>query len=474
MSSNPESDGATPSPRGTVLVVDDEAYVRDSLVTVLERRGFTTRTAQSAEEALAKLEGLDVAIVDLRLPGASGDELLQRLQRQNASLPVVMLTGHGTVSSAVACMQQGAFDYLLKPADPNELVLVLERALAQSQTQRELDYLRSQSTDASVEGPLGGSPAWLEVMRLAHTVAPTDTTVLLQGESGTGKEELAKEIHRRSRRAKHAFVAVNCAAVPETLFESEFFGHRRGAFSGADRDRDGRFRVAHRGTLFLDEIDALSLASQAKVLRVIQDGTFERVGDSSPTQVDVRLLCATNHDLSKAVAEGRFREDLYYRVHVMPITLPPLRDRKGDVEVLARAFLAELAPRVGKQFDPLDADVIRLLDRHRWPGNVRELKNVIERGVLLEQSDRLTPECLPLELVRDDEPMEVRDADTIPDEDLHLRRGLARAERRLLREALRRAGGVRGRAAELLGVDPRNLAYYLKKYDLQEDGGGES
>lgn len=459
--------------RGTVLVVDDEAYVRESLVTVLERRGFDTRSAQSAEEALAKLEGLDVAIVDLRLPGASGDELLQRLQEQNASLPVIMLTGHGTVSSAVACMQTGAFDYLLKPADPNELVLVLERALAESQTQRELRYLRGESSPGPT-GPLGQSDSWLDVMRLAHTVAPTDTTVLLQGESGTGKEELAKEIHRRSRRAKGAFVAVNCAAVPESLFESEFFGHRRGAFSGADRDRDGRFRVAHRGTLFLDEIDALSLQSQAKVLRVIQDGTFERVGDSSPTQVDVRLMCATNQDLSKAVADGEFREDLFYRIHVMPITLPPLRDRPGDVELLTRAFLAELAPRIGKRIEDLAPEVLDLLGRHRWPGNVRELKNVVERGVLLEQSQRLTPESLPLELLRDDDRSEHQATDLSLGEDLHLRRNLARIERQLLREALRRSKGVRGQAAELLGVDPRNLAYHLKKYDLQDEDAHKS
>lgn len=469
---NPTSDHDPATLRGTVLVVDDEAYVRDSLITVLERRGFTTRSAESAEQAVARLEGLDAAIVDLRLPGAGGDELLKRMQQQNAALPIIMLTGHGTVSSAVACMQNGAFDYLLKPADPNELVLVLERALAQAQTQRELRYLRGESDPTKDGAPLGASEPWLEAMRLAHTVAPTDTNVLLLGESGTGKEELAKEIHRRSRRAEGAFVAVNCAAVPESLFESEFFGHRRGAFSGADRDRDGRFRVAHRGTLFLDEIDALSLPSQAKVLRVIQDGIFERVGDSSPTQVDVRLLCATNRDLSKAVAEGRFREDLFYRIHVMPITLPPLRERAGDVELLARAFLADQAPALGKHIEDFEPEVLRLLDRHRWPGNVRELKNVIERGVLLEQSERLTPDSLPLELLQDEEASEDEATDLSLGEDLHLRRNLARTEHLLLREALRRAKGVRGRAAELLGIDPRNLAYHLKKYGLQ-DGDGE-
>lgn len=457
--------------RGTILVVDDEAYVRESLVAVLERRGFVLRTAQSAEEALAKLEALDAAIVDLRLPGASGDELLPRLLEQDPALPVIMLTGHGTVSSAVACMQAGAFHYLLKPADPGELVLVLERALAQSQTQRELRYLRGEHDRSTDSSPLGDSEPWLEVMRLAHTVAPTDTSVLLLGESGTGKEELAKEIHRSSRRASAAFVAVNCAAVPESLFESEFFGHRRGAFSGADRDRDGRFRVAHRGTLFLDEIDALSLPSQAKVLRVIQDGTFERVGDSSPTRVDVRLLCATNRDLSAAVEEGRFREDLYYRIHVMPITLPPLRERPGDVEVLARAFLAELAPRVGKRFEGIESEVLELLEQHHWPGNVRELKNVIERGVLLEQSESLTPECLPLELLQTNAGSGEDPTQEADDGDLHLRRCLARTEKALLEEALRRSKGVRGRAAELLGIDPRNLAYFLKKYDLQDGDG---
>ncbi len=458
--------------RGTVLVVDDEDYVRESIVTILEREGFTVHSAANAAQALARLDGLDAAILDLKMPEISGEDLLARIQEREPSLPVLVLTGHGSVTSAVACMQQGASDYLLKPADPEELLLTLDRVIRSSGHRRELSYLRHDGARA----PLGDSRPWMEALRLAHVAAPSDTSVLLVGESGTGKEEVAKEIHRRSKRSQGPFVCVNCAAVPESLFESEFFGHRRGAFTGATSDRDGRFRVADGGTLLLDEIDALPALAQAKVLRVLQDGTFERLGDSKPTRVDVRILSASNRDLAAEVEAGRFRADLFYRINVLRIPLPPLRQRPGDVELLARAFLEEFAGRLGRPIERLSAEVVRAFDAYSWPGNVRELRNVIERGTLLERTRALTLESLPWEIAslveegsnveRDLEPTSGRGSSRF--DDLNLRRQLANTERRLLLSALERSEGVRRDAATLLGIDPRNLAYYLRKHGLLE------
>jgi transcriptional regulator with PAS, ATPase and Fis domain len=295
---------------------------------------------------------------------------------------------------------------------------------------------------------------------MAELVAPTDTAVLLLGESGTGKEEVAQYIHRCSGRSNGPFVPVNCAAIPGELFESEFFGHKRGAFTGALEDRVGRFKVADRGTLFLDEIDSLPPAAQAKVLRVLQDGRFERVGDSRPSASDVRMISATNTDLGAAVETGRFRADLYYRINVMTIHLPPLRERPEDVPELADAFLDTARAQVGKPVRGFEPETLELLAAYSWPGNVRELRNVVERGVVLESSELLGPRCLPEEL---------RHAPR-SDHGLNLRASLQAEERRLLETALERAGGVRRRAAELLGVDERNLSYYLKKHDLQDKG----
>jgi len=454
--------------RGTVLIVDDETYVRDSLTEVLARKGFRMRAAASVAAALEDLDGLDAVVTDLKMPGAGGDALVRRVAELRPELPVLVLTGHGTVASAVECMKAGAFDYLLKPADPEALALLLARAIGQSCLRRELDYLRSGAESrpgppSSQESPLGEAEAWRRALELARVAAPTDTTVLLLGESGTGKGELASFLHRHSPRARRAFVQVNCAAVPVELFESEFFGHRRGAFTGAHADREGRFRVADGGTLLLDEIDALPPVAQAKILRVIQDGTFERVGDSRPTHVDVRLLCASNADLEASVQAGRFRADLYYRISVLSIPLPPLRQRPGDVALLARAFLEEFSARQGKAVRRIHPDALAALERYPWPGNVRELRNVLERGVLLQQGEELTPDHLPFTLASASLPRSEGG-------ELNLKRALAATERRTLEEALERAGGVRQRAAELLGIDARNLAYYLRKHGLMEGG----
>jgi DNA-binding NtrC family response regulator len=442
-----------------VLVVDDEAYVRDSLATLLGRRGYDVRTAGGYDEALAteSLDGVDAVVTDLKMSGKGGTALLHRLREIEPDLPVIVLTGHGTVPSAVECLKAGAADYLLKPVEPDELVMVLERALGRRGLERELEFLRGDGTPPREDGaPLGESDSWRQVLRMAEMVAATDTAVLLLGESGTGKEEVAKYVHRRSRRSGAAFVPVNCAAIPTELFESEFFGHKRGSFTGALEDRVGRFKVAHRGTLFLDEINSLPAVAQAKVLRVLQDGRFERVGDSRPTAVDVRLISASNSDLSSEVEAGRFRADLFYRVNVMTIHLPPLRERREDVPVLAEAFLRDLSGQLGKPVRALERDALAALQSYSWPGNVRELKNVLERGVVLEPGDRLRVSSLPVDLVRA--------AEEGPD--LNLRQSLLAEERRLLESALERAGGIRRRAAEMLGIDERNMSYFLKKHGI--------
>lgn len=360
------------SGRGTVLIVDDEDYVRDSLVAALSRQRFEMRSASGVDEAQTGdiLSGVDAVVTDLRMPGDDGLALLRRLAEAQAGLPVIVLTGHGTVPSAVECMRAGAFEYLLKPTPPEDLALILDRAIRHARAHRELAYLRSGAGSMPARrAPLGVSAGWREVVRLAELAAPGDTSILLLGESGTGKEEVAELIHRGSGRSGSALVRVNCAAIPAELFESEFFGHRRGAFTGAVADRGGRFRIADGGTLFMDEINSLPAIAQAKVLRVLEDGVFERVGESRPTRADVRLICASNADLEGEVEAGRFRADLYYRIAVMSIRIPPLRDRPEDIPVLAEAFLAELAARLGRGVHGLHPASLAALVAYRWPGN---------------------------------------------------------------------------------------------------------
>jgi len=454
---------------GTILLVDDEDYVRDSLAAVLQRRGFDVRCAAGAEEALARheLDGIDAVVTDLKMPGTDGLELLRRLAAAAPELPVIVLTGHGTVASAVECMQAGAQEYLVKPVDPEAMVLLLRRTLREAGTRRELEYLRRSAHDAPRERLLGVSRGWRRVLEEAGMAAGSDAPVLIQGESGTGKEEVAQFIHRRSHRRGGPMVRVNCAAIPLELFESEFFGHRKGAFTGAVEERVGRWKVADHGTLFLDEINSLPLVAQPKVLRALQDGMFERVGDSRPTSADVRVICASNVDLEAEVEAGRFRRDLFYRVNVLPLRIPPLRERPEDVAVLADAFLRELSARNGKSIDAFEDGVLDAMARYAWPGNVRELRNVIERGVLLESAGVFRLRSLPADVAAGSAPGGAGPARAARDDgDLALRPRLRAEEKRLLEEALRRADGVRREAARLLGIDERNLSYYMRKHKI--------
>jgi len=458
--------------RGRVLVVEDEAYVRESLREVLREKGYEVLEAGSVAEALAQLARapVDVILTDYRLPGSDGLALVKQVQALAAQVPVVVLTGQGTISSAVECLKSGASDYLLKPADPEALEVALSRAMAARALRREVLYLRGAL--APPLDPVGESPAWRRALAMIDAAAATDSTVLLRGESGTGKELLARRLHQKSPRAGAAYVRVNCAAVPGDMWESEFFGHRKGSFTGASADRDGWFVLAHRGTLFLDEIGAMPEPAQAKLLRAIQDGEFHRVGDEQPTRVDVRIVAATNADLEAAVKGGRFRPDLYYRLNVLQIPLPALRERPEDIPLLAGLFAAEVAARLGRPAPDLDAATVDRLRAYAWPGNVRELRSIIERALVLHPERGLAA----LDLAP--EPVAAGPSRTAADPaatsgDLGLRDNLDRLERSLLVEAHRRSRGVRREAARLLGVDPRNLAYYFRKHGLDPDAGIE-
>ncbi len=454
-------------PRGRVLVVEDEAYVRASLRDVLRARGFDVDLAESVADAFGSLarSPVDVVLTDLRMPDSDGLDLVRRARESYPEIPVVVLTGQGTIPSAVACVKAGATDYILKPADPDTLEVALDRAIETRALRREVDYLRGgEEDDPEAAGvPVGVSPAWSEVMKKARAAAPSDATVLLLGESGTGKELVARLIHRLSRRARGPLVRVNCAAIPIEMWESEFFGHRKGSFTGAVADREGRFRLAHGGTLFMDEIGTMPLAAQPKILRALEDGEFDRLGDHQPTRVDVRIVAATNSDLKSDVAAGRFRQDLFYRLNVVRIDLPPLRDRPEDIPLLAHRFVRQIAARLGRPAPEIGAEVLADLVAYSWPGNVRELQNVLERALILNPGASLAPLDVPPAPGADP-----ASPGTAPSE-MNLRSALGRREREVVIEALRRAGGVRKEAARLLGIDQRNLGYYLRKHGVDPD-----
>ncbi len=478
----PLRDGA----RGRILVVEDEAYVRTSLAELLRARGYDVELAATVTDACESLKRapVDVVLTDLKMPGNNGLDLVRRVRSGYPSLPVVVLTGQGTIASAVECVKAGAADYILKPADPDALMMALERAIAARALRREVDYLRTGLEDEVGDGglPIGENAAWLEVMRKVRSAAPSDATVLLLGESGTGKELVARMIHGLSRRAAGPYVRVNCAAVPTDMWESEFFGHRRGSFTGATADREGRFRLAHRGTLFMDEIGSMTQAAQAKMLRVLQDGEFDRLGDERPTRVDVRVVTATNADLPAEVAAGRFRQDLFYRLNVVRIDLPPLRDRPDDIALLAERFVKQIATSLGRPAPVIPPEVMIDLIAYAWPGNVRELRNVIERALILNPGPTLLPLDLPTAALEAAAPGGSGPAGGAARKDggvgagggeepfeLNLRAALGRRERDMVVEALRRSNGLRKEAARLLGIDQRNLGYYLRKHGIDPD-----
>jgi two-component system response regulator AtoC len=448
-----------------VLVVDDDASMRHLLSVILRDHGFEARAVASAEDALREIEAraYDLVLTDVRMPGMGGLGLLKEVQRRDPDLVVVVMSAYGTHDTAIEAVKAGAWDYVSKPFRPDEVVLVLRKAEERERLARENRRLRGELRQAyRPESIVGASASMEELLRQVRKVAPLKTTVLVEGESGTGKELVARALHELSPRASFAFVAVNCGAIPAELIESELFGHVRGAFTDAHRNKKGLAAEADGGTLFLDEIGELPLGLQVKLLRFLEDEEVRPVGDTRSRKVDVRVVAATARDLRRAVAEGEFREDLFYRLNVVGLRLPPLRERREDVPALAAHFLARFA-RLRPELPPpsFSQEALAALAGYRWPGNVRELEHVVERAVVLAERPVIGEEDLP-DVVRDAPPS----AASAAAGDLSIKRGTRDLEARLIRAALERTGGNRTRAAEILEISYRALLYKIKEYGL--------
>ena len=451
-------------PDGTILIVDDEANMRRVLRALLRRDGYAILEAADGGAALAVLDDgkIDVAVTDLKMPRMNGLEFLEEARKRDRGLPVILLTAHGTVGSAVEALKQGAFDYLTKPFDPEEVRQVVAKAMRT----RALDA--SEASADSDDDPdrllVGQSPALGEVKRIVERVAPTPTTVLITGETGTGKELVARSLHLRSERRGGPFVKINCAAIPENLFESELFGYEKGAFTGAASRKPGRFELADHGTLFLDEIGEMPLSTQPKLLRALQEGRFYRVGGTRTISVDVRLVAATNRELRSEVQRGHFREDLFYRLNVVPIRLPSLRERLSDIPELVALFLERFNRRRNKAIESVEPDAMERLRAHDWPGNIRELENVLERAVLLCEGPRIAPDDLPPELQGSALPGDEEPANTLRE---RIRRETRRMERDAIVEAMAATTGNVTRAARRLGLSRRGLQLKLKELGIR-------
>jgi len=458
-----------------ILVADDHDAMREGMVLVLSRMGHEVLGVKGGEEALAayRKRPADVVVTDLRMVPVDGIEVLRRLRAFDPDATVLVISAHGTVATAVEAMHQGAIDFVEKPFSPEVLRARVEKAIQIAQERRfaRTESDRAEALDADLlrehdpHGLLGGSEPMRRVLEQIRKVAPTDATVLILGESGTGKELVARALHDAGPRRARPFVSVSCAAIPEGLLESELFGHERGAFTGAVRRKLGRFELAHGGTLFLDEVGEIPPSVQVKLLRVLQERRIERVGGEGSVEVDVRVVSATNRDLSRLVSEERFREDLYYRLDVVQIRLPPLRDRPGDVEELAAHFLARAAPRLGRKVQGFAPQALELLRRHRWPGNVRELQNLVEQALVFAEGPLVSEKDLPEGLRRGPTPAR----EPAPSDDRSLPEVLEDLERRLVLEAFEKAHGVKAEAARLLGIKPSALYYKLEKYGIARD-----
>jgi two-component system response regulator AtoC len=447
-----------------VLVIDDEAGLRHTLELILAEEGYLIRTAGDGEEGLrmALAEPPELILCDIRMPRLDGLGFIDRYRAEGGDALVVMMSAYGTLESAIEALRRGAYDYISKPFNADEVILALRKAEERESLRREVKRLRARVGEAEgFEQVIGHSSVLREVLEVAARVAAYPTTVLITGESGTGKEAIARAIHGASPRRDAPFVAVNCGAIPENLLESELFGHEKGAFTGAERAREGLFAEANGGTLFLDEIGELPSALQVKLLRALQERTIRPVGSSQERPVDVRILAATSRDLVSDVEEGRFREDLYYRVNVIHLHLPPLRTRPEDIGALAEHFLHLHSRRLGIANASLDPALLPVLSRYAWPGNVRELENVIERALVLSGGP-ITEEHLPAH-VRSSQPVfQV----AVDGDDLSVKRRLPALERELIARALERTRGNRTRASELLDLSTRALTYKIQEYGL--------
>jgi two-component system response regulator PilR (NtrC family) len=451
-----------------LLLVDDEDALRTVMAERLADAGFAVTEAASGEQALEKLErfAFDVLVSDLRLPGIDGREVLAEALRRYPRIIGIVVTGYGTVKDAVDAIKRGASDFISKPFQFEELLHVLESALEQRRLRSENAYLRQQLEQRDgLPGVVGRSRLMRELCQMIESVAPSGATVLISGETGTGKEVVARAIHQTSGRRHHRFVALNCSAIPETLLEAELFGHARGAFTGAIAARPGRLEQADRGTLFLDEVGTMSMGLQQKLLRVLQEREFERVGENRTIKVDVRVLAATNSDLARMVAAGAFREDLFYRLNVIPLHLPPLRERKEDVALLVQHFIRKVMARDGQPDAPevlVSQDALRRLMSYPWPGNVRQLENAVERALILRGSrQQVELSDLPPEIQT--VPVEAAPAVDLPETGIDLPSVVARIERDLIARALARTNGNRADAARILGLKRTTLVEKLKR-----------
>src|SRR4030088_2833969 len=453
-----------------ILIIEDEAKMRRLLELNLGEDGFTTFSAGDAESGLKLLRenSIDLVVTDLKLPGMSGLELLQAVKRQNAALPVVVMTAFGSVETAVDAMKAGATDYVLKPFSLAEMRMVVHKELDVSRLREENRSLR-QALGEKYSHPniVARSAKMQEVLAIVERVAPTNSTVLLGGESGVGKDLIARAIHEKSRRASGPFVKINSTAIPENLLESELFGYEKGAFTGAVASKPGKFELADKGTLFLDEIGDVPPVTQVKLLRVLQEREFERLGGTRTVKVDVRLVAATNRDLRAALEEGTFREDLYYRLNVVPIDIPPLREHKEDIPDLANLFLKKFCGDAGREHITISPEAVNLLLSHHWPGNVRELQNIIERACALAKGDVIESADIHL----DTRPVR---AGTLENHFLPEGMTLERWEDEMIHEALRRASGNKSQAARLLGLSRNALRYRLSKIGIPDEGEKEA
>ncbi len=449
-----------------ILIAEDEPAQREMLGGFLAKEGHHVIVAANGEEALERVKAhtLDLAIVDYKMPGLTGLEVLKRAKLLNPRLDVLILTAFGTVDTAVAAMKAGAADYLSKPVDLEELLCVIGRVADHRTLQRENELLRQQLGEKGIsqEHIIHGSSRIAELINLAGRVAASSATVLIQGESGTGKELFARLIHRLSPRSAKPLVIVNCAALSETLIESELFGHERGAFTGATQRRLGRFEQADGGTLFLDEIGDISAAVQVKLLRLLQEGEFQRVGGNQTLKADVRVISATNQDLESRVKEGAFREDLYYRLNVVPIKIPPLRERREDIPPLVEHFVQSFSKDNRKSIEGVSREAMDQLVKYDYPGNIRELENILERAVVISRGTTLTAGDLPFGGLKPHETNEETDGGTGA-----LREALETLERRMVKKAMEQSGGNQSRAADRLGLSERMLRYKLKKHNLK-------
>ncbi|MDX1622439.1 MAG: sigma-54 dependent transcriptional regulator [Gemmatimonadota bacterium] len=459
-----------------ILIVEDNPTMREGLQQMLDRAGHGVAVAPDGDHALSvcREEATDLVITDYKMEGMNGIEVLEALRKQSfpGDPDVMLITAYGTIDIAVEAMKNGAVDFITKPFDTDEFRIKVQNALRAREIRRERDALRAETEYLREEVEhhfgeiVGASDAMQEIFASIRKVASADTSVYIYGESGTGKELVARAIHRESARRDGPFIKVNCSALAEGILESELFGHEKGAFTGAVRERKGRFELAHKGTLFLDEISDIPPSTQVKLLRVLQEKEIERVGGEETIEVDVRIISATNRDLAPLVEEGSFREDLFYRLHIIPIEIPPLRDRKEDIEPLVSHFIQGVAGEIGKPIEGIDEEALEMLHRYDWPGNIRELENMIERAIVLCEGSVLGPEEFPLDHHAAPRAGGTETLAVPPIGTMTLDDAMEKLERTMIENALDRADGVKTRTAELLGIKTSALYYKLEKYGL--------